>query len=209
MDLGVHLPLMEFGDEGQSLARLRSAVDAARACDFAAVSANDHFVFSAPWLDGPTALAAVADRTGEMTVATTISLVVLRGPVPAAKMLAALDVLTQGRLVAGLGPGSSKKDYDALGVPFEERWQRFDEAAAILHGLVGARLASTRRSLLPAAEGGSDAAAAPIGRNSAVDRKLGLRRRPAPSRTLGGWVARLRVQHDARALRRGTSASGR
>jgi alkanesulfonate monooxygenase SsuD/methylene tetrahydromethanopterin reductase-like flavin-dependent oxidoreductase (luciferase family) len=137
MDLGIHLPLMEFGEEGQSLARLRSAVDAARACGFAAVSANDHFVFSTPWLDGPTALAVVADRTGEMAVATTVSLVVLRGPVPMAKMLAALDVLTEGRLVAGLGPGSSKKDYDALGIPFEERWKRFDEAVAILRGLVG------------------------------------------------------------------------
>jgi alkanesulfonate monooxygenase SsuD/methylene tetrahydromethanopterin reductase-like flavin-dependent oxidoreductase (luciferase family) len=128
---------MQFGEEGHSLARLRSAVDAARASGFAAVSANDHFVFSTPWLDGPTALAAVADRVGEMTVATTISLAVLRGPVPVAKMLAALDVLTEGRLVAGLGPGSSKKDYDALGIPFEERWKRFDEAVAILRVLVG------------------------------------------------------------------------
>ena len=137
MDLGAHLPLMEFGDEGQSLARLRSTVDAARASGFAAVSANDHFVFSTPWLDGPTALAAVADSVGEMTVATTVSLVALRGPVPAAKMLAALDVLTEGRLVAGLGPGSSRKDYDALGIPFEERWKRFDEAVVILRRLVG------------------------------------------------------------------------
>jgi alkanesulfonate monooxygenase SsuD/methylene tetrahydromethanopterin reductase-like flavin-dependent oxidoreductase (luciferase family) len=128
---------MEFGEEGQSLARLRSAVDAARAGGFAGISANDHFVFSTPWLDGPTALAAVADRVGEMTVATTVSLVALCGPVPAAKMLAALDVLTDGPLVAGLGPGSSKADYDALGVPFEERWKRFDEAVAILRVLVG------------------------------------------------------------------------
>ena len=130
---------MEFGGEGQSFARLRAAVDAARDCGFAAVSANDHFVFSTPWLDGPTALAAVADRMGEMTAATTVSLVVLRGPVPVAKTLAALDILTEGRLAAGLGPGSSKNDYDALGIPFEERWKRFDEAVAILGGLVGGR----------------------------------------------------------------------
>ena len=116
---------MEFGEEGQSLARLRDAVEAARACGFAAVSANDHFLFATPWLDGPTAPGAVAGHTGEMTVATTVSLAVLRGPVPIAKTLAALDVLTEGRLVAGLGPGSSKKDYDALGIPFEERWERF------------------------------------------------------------------------------------
>ena len=41
--------------------------------------------------------------------------------------------------MAGLGPGSSKNDYDALGIPFEERWKRFDEAVAILGGLVGGR----------------------------------------------------------------------
>lgn len=127
---------MEFGAEGQSLARLNRTVDAARECGFAAVSANDHFVFSTPWLDGLTALAAVAERSGDMTLATTVSLVALRGPVPLAKALAALDVLSNGRLVAGVGPGSSERDFDAVGLPFDERWARFDEAAAILRALL-------------------------------------------------------------------------
>ncbi len=128
---------MEFGDEGQSLARLQRTTDAARECGFAAVSANDHFLFATPWLDCFAALAAVADRTGEMDVATTIALPVLRGPMATAKALAALDVLTEGRVLAGLGPGSSKADYDALGIPFDERWKRFDEAVTTLRGLLG------------------------------------------------------------------------
>ncbi|MBV8991574.1 MAG: LLM class flavin-dependent oxidoreductase [Solirubrobacterales bacterium] len=136
MELGVHLPLMEFGDEGLSLRRLRAVVDAARESGFAALSANDHFVFSTPWLDGPTALAAVIERSGDMTLATTISLASLRGPVPLAKTLAALDLLSGGRLVAGVGPGSSKRDYDALGISFEDRWKRFDEAVMILRALL-------------------------------------------------------------------------
>ncbi len=136
MELAVHLPLMEFGDEGQSLGRLTGAVDAARECDFAAVSANDHFLFRRPWLDGPTALAAVVERSGAMELATTISLVALRGPVPLAKMLVALDLLSDGRVIAGVGPGSSDRDYGAVGVPFEERWSRFDEATAILRALL-------------------------------------------------------------------------
>src|ERR671921_208282 len=123
---------MQFGGEELSLARLMKAVDAAREHGFAAVSANDHFLFQRPWLDGPTALAAVVDRSGAMELATTVSLVALRGPVPLAKTLAALDLLSNGRVVAGVGPGSSERDYDALGVPFEERWERFDEAAARL-----------------------------------------------------------------------------
>jgi alkanesulfonate monooxygenase SsuD/methylene tetrahydromethanopterin reductase-like flavin-dependent oxidoreductase (luciferase family) len=127
---------MEFGDEGQSLGRLTRAVDAARDCSFAAVSANDHFVFQTPWLDGLTALAAVVERSGSMELATTISLVSLRGPVQLAKALAALDVLSEGRVIAGVGPGSSERDYEAVRVPFEERWKRFDESTATLRTLL-------------------------------------------------------------------------
>lgn len=127
---------MEFRGEGVSLSRLTGAVDAARDCGLAAVSANDHFLFSTPWLDGLTALAAVVERSGEMTLATTISLAALRGPVPLAKTLAALDILSEGRLVAGVGPGSSSDDYGAMGVRFEERWKRFDESVAALRALL-------------------------------------------------------------------------
>jgi alkanesulfonate monooxygenase SsuD/methylene tetrahydromethanopterin reductase-like flavin-dependent oxidoreductase (luciferase family) len=136
VDLGVHLPLMRFGEERLSLPRLATVVDTARDCGFAAVAANDHFVFQTPWLDGPTALASVIERSGEMTLATTVSLAVLRGPVALAKALAAIDVLSDGRLVAAVGPGSSERDYRALGVPFEERWKRFDEALAVLRALL-------------------------------------------------------------------------
>jgi alkanesulfonate monooxygenase SsuD/methylene tetrahydromethanopterin reductase-like flavin-dependent oxidoreductase (luciferase family) len=151
MKLGVHLPLMEFGDEGQSLARLARVVETARDCGFAAVSANDHFLFQTPWLDGPTALAAVLDRSGTMDLATTVSLVSLRGPVPLAKTLAALDLLSEGRIVAGIGPGSSERDYEAVGVPYGERWQRFEESAATLRQLLrdGSPLSPAPRREIP------------------------------------------------------------
>jgi alkanesulfonate monooxygenase SsuD/methylene tetrahydromethanopterin reductase-like flavin-dependent oxidoreductase (luciferase family) len=136
VELAAHLPLMQFGEERLSLQRLQAAVDAARDCSFAAVSANDHLIFQTPWLDGPTALASVIERSGQMTLATTLSLAVLRGPVPLAKVLAALDVLSEGRLVAALGPGSSDRDYAVVGIPFEERWKRFDEVVAIVRTLL-------------------------------------------------------------------------
>lgn len=136
MKIGIHLPLMEFRGEAQSIGRLTDAVDAARDCGFSAVSANDHLVFSTPWLDGPTALAAVIERSGDMTLATTISLAGVRGPVPLAKTLAALDLLSEGRLIAGVGPGSSERDYAAVGMPFDERWKRFEEAVVILRALL-------------------------------------------------------------------------
>jgi len=151
LELGTHLPLIEFGDEGQSLARLTRAVETARDCGFAAVSANGHFLFQAPWLDGPTALAAVLDRAGTMDLATTVSLVSLRGPVPLAKALAALDLLSEGRIVAGVGPGSSERDYEAVGLPYDERWQRFEQSAAKLRELLrdGSPLSPAPRRQIP------------------------------------------------------------
>ena len=58
----MHLPLIPLGDEGLSRGRLLRTVDAAREHGFAALCANDHFLFGTPWLDGPTALAAVAGQ---------------------------------------------------------------------------------------------------------------------------------------------------
>jgi alkanesulfonate monooxygenase SsuD/methylene tetrahydromethanopterin reductase-like flavin-dependent oxidoreductase (luciferase family) len=136
VELGVHLPLLQFGEEPMSMRRLEATVDAARRCGFAAVSANDHLVFQRPWLDGLVALASIVERSGEMELATTVSLPVVRGPVAVAKALAAIDILSEGRLVAGVGPGSSWRDYDVAGVPFEERWARFDEALAVLRALL-------------------------------------------------------------------------
>ena len=194
----MHLPLMEFGDEGQSLARLTRAVDAARACGFAAVSANDHFLFQTPWLDGPTALAAVIERSGAMELATTVALVALRGPVPLAKTLAALDLLSDGRVVAGVGPGSSERDYDAVGVPYEERWERFDEAIAILRSLLRGDPPPGTRATTPAGRA-AGAGATPARRHPALDRQLGLEGRPSARRAPRRRVARVRLQHDARA----------
>ncbi len=136
MELGAHLPLMRLGEEPLSLGRLAATVDAARQCGFAAIAANDHLVFGAPWLDGPAALASMVERSGAMELATTVALPVLRGPVPLAKSLVALDVLSEGRLAAGVGPGSSERDYVLAGIPFEERWPRFDAALDALRALL-------------------------------------------------------------------------
>jgi alkanesulfonate monooxygenase SsuD/methylene tetrahydromethanopterin reductase-like flavin-dependent oxidoreductase (luciferase family) len=61
-------------------------------------------------------------------MATTVALLVVRGPVALAKALMAIDLLSDGRCLAGVGPGSSERDYAAAGVPFAERWARFDDA---------------------------------------------------------------------------------
>jgi alkanesulfonate monooxygenase SsuD/methylene tetrahydromethanopterin reductase-like flavin-dependent oxidoreductase (luciferase family) len=61
-----------------------------------------------------------------------VLLPVVRGPAAVAKAAAALDVLSGGRLVLGVGAGSSGRDYDVAGLRFDERWPRFDEAVRVL-----------------------------------------------------------------------------
>ena len=132
-----------------------------------------------------------------MTLATTVSLAVLRGPVSLAKTLAALDVLSDGRLIAGIGPGSSKRDYDALGVSFDERWNRFDEAIAALprcskESLVQGGRITTASPRMPNSRRVLDTAAAYLSGSAAGARTPDCAGWRVPER-----LARLRLQHDA------------
>ena len=136
MEFGVHLPLLAFRGQAFSLTRLIDYVEEAEQLGFSTLCANDHLTFSRPWLDSLTALATILTKTRHMRLMTTVALPVVRGPIPLAKALAALDVLSGGRLIAGVGPGSLQEDYALVGVAFEERWQRFDEAIRLLRHLL-------------------------------------------------------------------------
>jgi alkanesulfonate monooxygenase SsuD/methylene tetrahydromethanopterin reductase-like flavin-dependent oxidoreductase (luciferase family) len=135
MDFGLHLPLMDFGGNPFTLDHLIAYAETGQQLGFRGLAANDHMVFSKPWLDGPTALAAVLSHSGDMNLVTTVSLPVVRGPVPLAKTLGAIDRLSGGRLIACVGPGSSARDYAAVGIPFEERWKRLEESIQALRAL--------------------------------------------------------------------------
>jgi alkanesulfonate monooxygenase SsuD/methylene tetrahydromethanopterin reductase-like flavin-dependent oxidoreductase (luciferase family) len=136
MRFGAHLPLMDFGGHSYALEHLVAYAETATQLGFDALSVNDHMVFSVPWLDGPTALAAVLAHSGDAMLATTVSNPVVRGPVPLAKTLAAIDRLSGGRLVIAVGPGSSERDYQVVGLSFEERWTRLDEVIPVLRSLL-------------------------------------------------------------------------
>jgi alkanesulfonate monooxygenase SsuD/methylene tetrahydromethanopterin reductase-like flavin-dependent oxidoreductase (luciferase family) len=144
MEAGVHLPQIDFSGEGQPARRLSETVEAARQCGFVAVSANDHFVFGRPWLDGLTMLALASERSGEMDLVTSVALPTLRGPVALASAMVTLQELSAGRVIAGVAAGSSRADYEAVGVPFDERWVRLDAAvramAPLLHTSDGDRV---------------------------------------------------------------------
>jgi len=135
MRYGVHLPLMDWDGTRFDIEHVVAVARAGEALGFDTLSANDHFVFRRAWLDGPTALASVISSAPSVRLMTSVALPVVRGPVALAKSLAAIDLLSGGRVVAGLGPGSTPRDYEVVGIPFEERWGRFDEAVQAMRSL--------------------------------------------------------------------------
>lgn len=137
MEYGAHLPLISFLKENRTLGDLVEFTKAANSLGYTFLCANDHLASALPWLDGPTALASVLAHSGNMKVATTICLPVVRGPAPTAKLLAAIDLLSGGRLVVGLGPGSRPRDHELVGLAFEERYQRLEESIHALRAFLG------------------------------------------------------------------------
>ena len=122
---------MGFSDNGSTNDRIISLAQHAEALGYDSLSVNDHIVFHTSWLDALTTLSAVASSTTRILIGTSILNIVVRNPVVCAKALAAIDILSSGRLFAGVGPGSHRGDYDACGMDFSERWPRFSEALQI------------------------------------------------------------------------------
>jgi alkanesulfonate monooxygenase SsuD/methylene tetrahydromethanopterin reductase-like flavin-dependent oxidoreductase (luciferase family) len=142
---GVHLPVMSFDsnsdnrnigkekEKPHSREQLLSIARKAESLGYDSLSVNDHIVFRTGWLDSLTALSTVAAVTTRIKLGTSVLNIVVRNPVICAKSLSAIDILSCGRLfAAGVGPGSHKGDYDVCGIPFEQRWSRFNEALEIL-----------------------------------------------------------------------------
>jgi probable F420-dependent oxidoreductase len=69
----------------------------------------------------------VGAATTTLRLATGILILPQRNPPILAKELATLDVLSGGRVELGVGVGWLREEFDALGVPFEERGARTDE----------------------------------------------------------------------------------
>jgi alkanesulfonate monooxygenase SsuD/methylene tetrahydromethanopterin reductase-like flavin-dependent oxidoreductase (luciferase family) len=132
MRFGAHLPVAGFGGERPAPSALIECAEAAEALGYTTLCANDHIVFAVPWIDGLVALGAAAARTKSIQLMTTASLLVVRGPAQLGSAAVALNYLSGGRLKLGLTPGSTVADYEAVGIPFEERWSRFDAAISAL-----------------------------------------------------------------------------
>ena len=82
-----------------------------------------------------TALAYLAGVTERVKLGTGITLIAQRNPVVLAKEMASLDVVSEGRLLLGIGAGYLHQEFAALGVPFQERGARTDEYVAAMRAL--------------------------------------------------------------------------
>jgi probable F420-dependent oxidoreductase len=86
-----------------------------------------------PIIDSLTLLTAIAARTRRIKLGTGILVLPLRNPVVLAKQLASMDLLSDGRLIMGMASGWYKREFDAVGVPFEKRGKIMDENLDILN----------------------------------------------------------------------------
>ncbi len=97
---------------------------------------GDHISFAISILDPLLQLAQAAVVSRRLLLGTCVYLLPLRHPVPVAKQVSTLDHLTEGRLIFGVGVGGEfPKEYEACGVPREERGARLSEGIDIVRKL--------------------------------------------------------------------------
>ena len=73
------------------------------------------------WYDTMVIAGAVAAVTNRVKLLTSVSVVPYHPPVQMAKSLATLDVVSNGRVLYGVGSGWMKAEFRRLGIPFKER----------------------------------------------------------------------------------------
>ena len=143
MQFGLHLPASSPSVKAEELIRFAQQ---AEALGFSCITVADHVVvpknISIPYpytVDGKypgsgyhletlTTMSFLAGATKRIRLVTSVMIAPYRSPVITAKMLASLDVLSQGRVTLGLGVGWMKEEFDNLGSPhFPDRGRVTDE----------------------------------------------------------------------------------
>jgi probable F420-dependent oxidoreductase len=112
---------------------------AAEAAGFESLWTGEHIVLpepqappspvpaNTPFIDSTVALGYVAGCTTKVRLGTGIIILPQRNPVVLAKELASVDVLSNGRLIFGIGIGYLKPEFDAIGAPFDHKGARSEE----------------------------------------------------------------------------------
>lgn len=115
---------------------------AAEQVGFDSLWVGDHLLFRDPGVPprGPweawSVLAAVAAITERVQLGPLVASTSFHNPAMLAKKAATIDEISEGRLILGLGAGWNEAEYRAFGFPFDHRLDRFEEAFAIIRGLL-------------------------------------------------------------------------
>jgi len=141
--LGIALPIAEDDAGGMAgYAEMRGMALRAEAAGFDSVWVYDHLLYRWPgqptrgtW-EAWTVLAALAEATARVELGTLVLCTGFRNPALLAKMADALEEVSGGRLILGIGAGWHEPEYDAFGYPFDHRASRFEEAIGIIHPLL-------------------------------------------------------------------------
>ncbi|HVV11029.1 LLM class flavin-dependent oxidoreductase [Amycolatopsis sp.] len=133
MEYGLLLPAgqaqLEAG--GSAPALVAMAVDAERA-GFDSVWVGDSL--SRARVEPLTLLTAVAQATQRLTLGTAALLPAYRNPAHAAVTISSLDLISEGRLVLGVGagfPGFSEQEFELVGVDFKTRFSQLDDTVTL------------------------------------------------------------------------------
>jgi len=137
MTAGVHLPQAGPAASGEAMTR---AAQLAEELGYADVWVSDHLVVPTGAQYPPSAyvyeplasLAWVAAATRRVGLGTTVLVLPMRNPIHVAKTIATIDLMSGGRFILGTAAGWLKAEFDAIGVPFDERGPRTDEAIGIM-----------------------------------------------------------------------------
>jgi probable F420-dependent oxidoreductase len=85
-----------------------------------------------PWLEALTAVTYLATVTRRIRVGPSVLVIPYRNPVFTARALATADYLSGGRVILGAGIGWWREEFEAVGIPFEDRAARTMEALRLM-----------------------------------------------------------------------------
>ncbi len=105
-------------------------------CGYDSMWVGDHVAFTIAIFDPLMQLAQAAVLSRRLVFGTDVYLLPLRHPTPVAKQVSTLDHLTEGRFIFGVGVGGEfPKEYEACGVPLNERGARLSESLTVMRKL--------------------------------------------------------------------------